>query len=360
MHIYQKYIIRSLFFPFVLCLIVIASIIWLTQLLKFLSLFDKGISITSFLEIVILFLPSIIHIIMPFSCLYSGLYVYNNLKFNKELLIYSSSGLSYRSLYYPLFKFTFLIYLFACFSSFYLLPTSFHKLKNSLSDFRTNYVNNFVHEGLFNNLSKNLILYVDKKINTNSFENLILLDFKNKNVVEIIIAKQGILSNVDNKPLFELYDGQRQSTNSNGDIEKLDFEGLMISVDPENKKLERQSKELMEMTIWELYQSTKQIGNKPNKYIGELNNRLSWPLFNIILPLVGISLFIRSEYVRKNYIKQLSIVFIICIGFVIAHFILVAASTKSFIWLILIYLNISIAIIISIINLNSGNFKLIK
>lgn len=347
MPIYQSYIIRSSIVPLLFCLAVLTGMVWLSQVLRMLYLFEKHVGFFDFLELVILLLPSLIHVILPFAMLYSTLYIYNSMKINKELVVFENSGLSPRDLMIPIIKLGLIVSSIAIINGSIILPKTYGMLKSRVEFYKSNFASSIVQEGMFNNISKKIVLYVTKKTSDNKYEGLILFDSREVNSQSIVIADEGEMIFTDSAISFNLINGHRQSFNKSGSFEILSFDKFRININSQKSGGDRENyKDLQEHYIWELLLPDPNSNKSFTKLFAEGNNRLVWPMLNLILPLVAISVFLKSNFNRRDYMKHLVRSFFAALIFVLVHFVLHTLATGNHYLNILFYVNIAAGVLV--------------
>ena len=83
-----RYIFRQLAIGTVLVSIALAFIVWLTQSLQFLQfIVSKGLSVTAWLKLTLLLLPSFLLTILPAALFFVVLFTYNKLTSDRELVV---------------------------------------------------------------------------------------------------------------------------------------------------------------------------------------------------------------------------------------------------------------------------------
>ncbi|MCC8484007.1 MAG: LptF/LptG family permease, partial [Rickettsia endosymbiont of Labidopullus appendiculatus] len=87
MLIYKRYIIRNIVPSLVLIIFSVTSLVWITQILKMLYLIDKGIKAQDFLNLIILIIPSLLFILLPFATIVAVIYTYNALSERRQIII---------------------------------------------------------------------------------------------------------------------------------------------------------------------------------------------------------------------------------------------------------------------------------
>ncbi len=341
MQIFERYIIQSTFISLIYCLIILTGIVWLSQILKLLFLFEKEVNLLEFLELAFLILPLLVHSILPFAMLYASLYVYNNMKMNKELVVFENAGMNYRILTKPIFKLGLVLVFISIINSTYIMPKSYNALKDKLSLYRNNFVISTIQEGVFNNISKHLVVYLSKKVAGVKYDGLILFDSRNPNNPSILMAKHGEMFLQNGAVNLNLQKGQRQSINEKGIFEMMSFDKSSINILTEKTKIRHiNDKDINELYIWELLSSNTGSSKSKTKLLSEGNNRLIWPVLNLILPLIAISMFLKADFNRKHYLKNVVKSLLCSTIFVMVHFFAVNLAIKDPIFNYLMYANI--------------------
>lgn len=344
MKLFEIYFIKNISSSLFNIILTITGIVWLGQVLKLLYLFDKGISIFSFLGTSILVIPSLLYFILPFGSLSSALVSFNHFKTNNELIILQNAGVNLLNIMKPMLKLSFILVIISYILSFYLVPLSFHKLKTKIDRFEVGLINSFIQEGVFNNINSEMVIYVEKKLDINSFEGVILIDFSNKNSKELFLAKNSTFYIKNNDIYVSLKNGQRQSKSLNGKIDYMSFDNLNVLI--KSKKSSSKSKNtLQEYYIHELMDSSNFEGNQA-KYLAELHNRILWPIFCLILPFIALTIFLKTQFSRGGYFKSIAKAFIIALCPMIIHFIIINLSLQNINMIFLLYVNLVFCILL--------------
>lgn len=349
MFIYKKYVIGNIVPIIILTIFVLSGFAWITQIVKFFYLIDRGFAIIDFLKLVSLFIPLIIFMIMPIATLISIIYVYTKLKNNFQILVLQQSGLSDLSIVKPALFFASLISIICCLISFYLLPYSYKIQKSQLNFIRNNYINSFIEAKTFNKISKHITMYVDKKISQSQFYGIIVFDSYKPEEKRVIIAKYCSIELKNNLPLLKLHDGFSQLQNDKGKIINTHFQEMKINGNinrnSENKATFSNS---LELFIHQMLHPNQEILNvkKRSTILVDMSHRIIWPLFSYALTFLGLSILITQHY-DKNELKSKSFVLIPPLLFTISHFIIQKLSYKNSVLIIYLYLNFILCILVA-------------
>ncbi len=350
MQTYSKYIIKNIIPLFLLLSLVLTSMVWITQMLNLISLFEKGITLKNFLKISILLLPYLLFIIMPLVSLITMVYVYFRLQEGRQLLVLRSAGLSNFKLLKPALIVATLITIIVYFISAYVMPVSYSSLKLNLSKFKEGYISNIIDVKTFNQLSKYITIYIDKKNSNKSFEGVILFDNKVADDRVIFFAQKGEIINLNPKKTeFELLHGVRHSYDKAGKLTKLYFDSMIVELINNNSITEDRNRTNLELFIYEmLYPDPKLPIIKQKILITEGHLRLIWPLYNFAFVFLALSIFLNFPYNRQNYLQQYVYTLLPIIFIAYFHFTLQKIAYKNLNYIYLCYGNVFAAIIFSL------------
>ncbi|MFK8040180.1 MAG: LptF/LptG family permease [Rickettsiaceae bacterium] len=347
MRIYTKYIIQNLVPLFILTLCVSVLLVWILQIFKFLHLINKGIRIYDFIQITLLALPLLIFILMPIVTSLSCLFFYNKLIVDRQLIILQTSGLSNFQIAKPAILVSIFITLFAYYISADLLPKSYRELKSKLENIKNHYVSNIIEEKTFVQLSKNLTIYVNKKLSNNKVLGVILFDNYSSKRQSILFAEYGELLIENNKFVIYLSNGARQAYDHNNQITNLTFDSIVVKeLLSQNIKNDIVSMNINEYYINELLFPNNSINhNQKLKLISQAHQRLTWPAYNFILIFIGLAIFLhRNTFTRDRKLIHYAPVIVITIVLVYSHFAINNMSSKHLYYSYLYYLNIILCI----------------
>jgi lipopolysaccharide export system permease protein len=318
MNLYTKYIIKNLFYQFVAITLTLTIIVWITQSMRIVDLIvNKGISILDFLKITGLLLPYLIFIIMPASLFLAGIALIYKFSIDKELMILKNIGLSNFQIIHPILYFSVIITLLSYLISFYFLPLSYVKFKNLQMYFRSHYASILLEEGVFNAQVSNLTVFVDKKIDNNNYEGILVYDNRNLNKPKVIFAHRGRILNSTTDPSFELHNGTHQEKSiKNGNISLLYFDKYSLNLNILDSKNDRLI-ELNEKYITELFKISPEDQEKKNKLMAHGHFRISWPLYCISLILVGTTILVSNEYQRNERLNKIIFTLLLGLGIIV-------------------------------------------
>ena len=296
--IYKRYLAKSILPPLIIITFVITGVVWITQILKLLYLIDKGIALKHFLYLIILIIPSLLFIILPFVTALAVIYTYHRLNEERQLITLRNAGLSNAKLATPALLIAIIVTLSSYYIAAQLMPSAFIKLKSDLSFIKNNYASNIISERTFNQISKLVTIYVDRKLPDGSLQGIILFDNRERGVKPaILFANSGYFQIVDNNPLLQLEKGIRQAYDKQGNLTRLAFDSLVLELKYNSLiSVERDAynRDINEYYIDELLSPDARLSESRRiKLRVEGHPRLIWPLYNLIFTVVGLAVFLK-------------------------------------------------------------------
>ena len=305
--IFIKYVFLNILKPFLVISLVLTGIVWLSRSLRYIDLIiNKGLSLSSYFWFVSLIAPKILALLLPLISFVAIIYTYQRLKGESELLIMEISGLSKLFLMLPAILFGIIVALFLLFIEVYLSPSNYKTFKSFQSDLRNNFVMSTLEAGSFHNPIKGLTVYIDKASKDGVVENILIHDTRNKEIESTILAKQGILTNLENKTKVVVFDGTRYVFNyKNKKTSILNFSKYEFQIITEKKETNR-FKQVEERSIKELFYPDINISKKiKNEFLAEAHKRLSSPFLVLFMCSLGAFAVLFGEFKRKTLITKI-------------------------------------------------------
>jgi lipopolysaccharide export system permease protein len=311
MRLYFKHIFLQLITQFALINSVFISIISLVQLLKFIYLVNNGAILGDIIDIVFLSLPSILFILLPVSTCLSILYCYNNLIKIREIHILRSIGLNNFQIARPGLIFAIVITAISYYLALSMAPTFFTKLKDKIFEIRNNYSIELIQENSFNKVNKNLTIYLGKKLNKSSFENVIIFDSIENS--KLFVAKSADIKLNNGILELQLNDGVMQNIVDLTKKHLLEFSEFNIKIDLTKNTINRNSKDIGEYFLPELFYS------QNPKFLAEAHQRILWPLYTFLLALCSLSILLSKAQIdnQRKIVMAMYLLIVILIYFIL-------------------------------------------
>lgn len=207
-----RYIFRQLAIGTVLVSIALAFIVWLTQSLQFLQfIVSKGLSVTAWLKLTVLLLPSFLLTILPAALFFVVLFTYNKLTSDRELVVAQAAGLSRVRLAIPVLVCASLAMVVAFSLSLYIVPMCVTAFKDVQWLLRSDASQILLREGSFNELTQGLTVYIRARDRDGQLSDILVHDTRPKDSTTTLIAEHGIVTNDNDQGMrIVLGNGSRQ------------------------------------------------------------------------------------------------------------------------------------------------------
>jgi lipopolysaccharide export system permease protein len=329
-----KYFFHEFIRYFAVVIFALTAVIWTIQAVNFLDLVtDDGHAFLVYFFYSLLTLSKIITKLFPFSFLIASILTILKFEKDNELIILWTSGLNKIHIVNLMICISLIMMLLQLTLTTVMNPQVLNFSRSLLKNSQLQFVGSLLKEKQFNDTVKGLTIFVDKKLDDGSFENIFIRDEGSlvTNVSDgasTIYAKSGFIGK--NKSNLVLIDGNMQRAGNNKDITIVKFKktvlnlsGLSTKTTSEPKIQETSTKRLIEcLDIKNLYKLNCLVNSdnielekqflKQNRI--EVNKRFGMPIFIPLIGLVSCFLLSKNREKRMGFINKY-LYFII--GFVI-------------------------------------------
>ena len=313
------YVIKEITSSFLFISIILTSIAWLSQALRYLDLFtSENVAASDYFFYIILLIPKISNVTIPISLFISIIYILNRMREDSELLVYWSAGKSNRNiLLKPILIFSSFLFIVQLILTIIVIPSSSLELRNKITDIRSGGVDyNILKEKKFISPVKNLTIFI-QEIKSEKFEGLLIQDDKDELKPITYIAEKGEFKNIENKSYLVLLNGFMQILNKEDEeVSEIQFEFYELDLTP---YYEKGIKDIYpdEMSSIMLIEKIKNNKNKPEEF-AVLQNRIINPIYIFVFAMLPLITF---KIVRKPDSKwTLPIIFISTVALFIKFF----------------------------------------
>ena len=310
----NKYIIKHLVHSTLLITISLTSIVWLTQALRFVEfIVNQGVSITLFLHLTLLLVPSLLIMIFPPALFASVLFTYNKLTTDSELIVMQAMGLSRWRLARPALIVASVVTLMTYSIAMYLQPTSYKQFKDMQTVLRDSYVSLLVQEGVFSNPVEGLTVFIRERDSSNKLYGILVHDNRQPNKSVTLMAESGRLVESPQGPSFLLENGNRQEMN-NGRLSLLNFEKYTLDISFYTNSITKRKSDVQELFLPELLGFTDEVSLNETEIMkrrAEGHQRIVWPIYNISLTLLALTTLISGQFNRRGQWQRITIAVVI-------------------------------------------------
>ena len=358
---------------FLIALFSSSIIVWVFQAVNFLDIvIEDGRNYLVYINYTLLNFPKIISKLIPFTLFFSFWYTLNKYENKNELIIFSIHGVNKLQIINFFLRFSFIVIIFQIILTSLIIPKTQDLAKSVLRKSEINFFGNFMKSKKFNDIIKNLTIYVESKDEYGKLKN-IYLKKKSDNQSQITYAKNGEIKIVNYIPILFLYEGETININ-NSNVSKFNFSqsnfnlsNLESNTTTYIKLQETTSLILIKCIFYHLNDSkTKEFkaANCSKRGLGEVYKefykRFFIPLYIPILILISL-LTINNSKENINHFKNKIFIFLFGLLTIIISESTLGYVNKSLLTnLIFIFIPIVFLIILYLIIYNKLTFKLIK
>jgi lipopolysaccharide export system permease protein len=300
----SRYIFGQLFFTILAVTLVLTSIMWLAQSLRYIDFIaNKGVPFLLFFEMIFFLLPNLVVIVVPIAVLIGVLFIYNKLITDHELVVMQASGLGYWQLAKPAilisFLFTVIIYLF----NLYFLPFSFRNYRDIKATLSEKSLTSLVQVGQFQTYGKYTI-YARSQDSQGNFLGIVIYDGSQEEKKILFMAEKGIIFNKEEGGRLRLINGNRQEKDlETGKPSILYFDRYVIETKSNSESEEKDGRFLRayERNIGDLFNPKEALTPSARlEFISAAHQRLISPLYAFVFGLLGVCFMVLGHFNRKG------------------------------------------------------------
>ena len=338
---YQRYLLRQLAGPFLLVALGLTAVVWLSQSLRIIDLIvNKGLSLSAFLLMSMLVLPTFLGAILPIAFFCALLFVYNKLTIDSELVCLRAAGISQWSLAKPALVMATIIVVASYAIVMYVMPISHREFKERQFVLRSDHSALLLEEGSFNSLTEGVTVYIRGR-EGGTLNGILVHDAREKERPVTMMAERGLLVQTAEGPRFILFNGHRQRIDRNSaQLSLLNFERYTMDLGEFAHQEGSRWREPRERFVDELLDPESEGADRMrSKFLSEAHNRIVSPLFAYTLVAIGLAALLLGNVDRRGQWRRMLIAIAAAVLFEALALFLVNATAKNSSLIPLMYLN---------------------
>jgi lipopolysaccharide export system permease protein len=305
MTLLERYIFRIAGGAFLICLLALTGIIWLSSALKEMDLISgKGQTLLVFLKVTLLTLPALVMVIAPVALFAAVLYALNKLNSDSELIVMNAAGMSPLKVLRPLGILTLLVALMIGWITIVAMPASFRDLRDLLTKIRADVVTKFIQEGRFTTLDKGITFHYREKTPGGTMLGIMIHDGREKSRQMTYLAERGQIVEAQGGTYMVLEQGSihrmAQASSENAIVA---FQRYTVDLDQFSPDTDKVIYKPRERTTWEL------LNVDPNeayarlqagRFRSELHERFASPLYAFASLLIAFAALGGAKTTRQG------------------------------------------------------------
>jgi len=308
--LFDRYFLKQFALMSVLILATLSLILLMAQSLKFLELvIESGASVVAFFRLSSLAMPRLIEVLTPFSMVSALLFLSHRLTQDRELVVIRATGFSpLRISRAPLLFSAFLAVMLFCVTG-WISPLALGHLKSQRNFLKSHYSTLLFREGLFNQVSKGLMVYVNERHGDSTLQGLILQDSRDQKMPpQTILARKGIVQSSAKGQQIIVYEGSRQSVDPKTRyVSRLSFDRYTIDIPEDSALMEKKWREPEERTLPELFHPNPESEKDQahlSQFRAEIHKRFLNPLLAPVFALFSLCFVMVGSIPRQGISRR--------------------------------------------------------
>ncbi len=315
---YIRYIIQHLLWPTLLITGALTGIIWLTQALRFIDfIVNRGLAIGDFIYITSLLFPQLLTLLVPVALFLAIVFTYNKLLTDSELVVMRSAGLSRWQLAQPALLVALMMTAFCYLLTLYLQPLATRQFNDMRAFLRDNYTSVLLQEEVFNTPVDGLTVFVRERDEEANLSGILVHDNRIADNPVTMMAERGKLMQGPAGPQFYLEKGMRQERRT-GRVNWLNCDQYTLDLSFYTGVIGKRERKIEEKYFSELFETSSDNPVQHARAMTEAHQRIVWPLYNVALAFMALSLLLSGEFSRRGQWKRIAIACMLALIMVLA------------------------------------------
>jgi lipopolysaccharide export system permease protein len=288
----SRYIFRTTFGAFVVVLVSLTAVIWVTQALReFDLLTSQGQTILVFIGITGLIVPLLVLVIAPIALLIAVAHVLNKLSTDSEIIVMNAAGMKPWLLFRAFMMVALAVAILVGAISAYFAPKGLRMLRDWLTDVHANVVSTIVQPGRFTSIESGVTIHIRERRTNGQLLGIFLDDRRNPKEHLTVLAEVGELIENDQGTFLVLQKGvvQRQVENQR-DPAMVVFDRYAFDLSQFAAGAQAVQYSLRERYFWQLLfpdPKDKIYLEQPDRFRAELHDRLTAPLYPLAFAVIA-------------------------------------------------------------------------
>ena len=333
-------LLKEIVFFFLISSFALTLIIWVIQAVNYLDIVtEDGHSFKVYFFFTLLSLPKIFSQSLPFVFFLSVFYIISDFEDKNQLLIYWSHGIGKLQVVNKIIQLSIIFALVQIFFSTIIVPFTQDKSRSFIRNSNLDFFPNLIKPKKFIDTVKGLTIFIEKKNDSGSYDNILLKDESNKNNTQIIIAKKGKILLRDNKKILILDNGEIITVNKDKKTTSFNFKTTQIDLEKYSSKTTKTPK-IQEIATINLLKCFNFLINTNNSntiiknlkcnsgflknIYQELYKRIYLPIYIVLLSLISSLVLLKSKNTQGYFLFKIKIfltgVFFIIISDILLNF----------------------------------------
>jgi lipopolysaccharide export system permease protein len=288
----SRYIFRSTLGAFLVLLVSLTALIWVTQALRDIDLMtSQGQNILVFVGITGLIVPLLVLVIAPIALLIAVAHILNKLSTDSEIIVMNAAGMSPWFLFRAFMSAAIVVSILVMAISAYFAPKGLRMLRDWLTEVRANVVSTVLQPGRFTSIETGVTIHVRERRSNGQMVGIFLDDQRNPNERMTVLSETGELLDNDNGTFLVLQKGvmQRQEAGKH-DPAMVVFDRYAFDLSQFAGGTQAVKYSIRERFLWQLMFPDPKDSfyiEQPGQFRAELHDRLVAPLYPLAFVVIA-------------------------------------------------------------------------
>ena len=288
----NEYILRTTLGAFLIVLVSLTAVIWVTQALRDIDIMtSQGQTILVFVGITGLIIPLLVLVIAPIALLIAVAHVLNKLSNDSEIIVMNAAGMSPWALFRAFVVAALVVSVLVGAISAYFAPKGLRMLRDWLTEVRANVVSSIVQPGRFTTIENGVTIHIRERRPNGQLAGIFLDDRRNPNERITVLSEIGELLDNESGTYLVLQKGivQRQETGQR-DPAMVVFDRYAFDLSQFAGVVQSAKYSIRERYLWQLlFPDPKDqfYVEQPGQFRAELHDRLMAPLYPLAFVVIA-------------------------------------------------------------------------
>lgn len=316
---FDKYMLQQLLMLFGFFSLVLALVFWVNKAVSLLDwLMGDGQSASTFLQLTLLSLPTILVNLLPIAAFAATVYVTNRLASESELVVVQAAGYSPYRLARPVLLFGVVVGLMVAVLSHVLVPLSQRELDLRRAEIASDVTARLLTEGSFVHPVKGVTFYVRNISVAGELEDIYLSNSRTEGERQSFMARRALIVKDDGGPMLLMFDGMTQTydlkTNrlavTRFDSFAYSLAGLLGTTTSQKRSL--RSTDSVELMLSGTALQT-ELGVSRLQMFAEVTQRMNKAVQGLVICLVGFAALLVGGFSRFGLWRQILLAIVLLV-----------------------------------------------
>ena len=345
---FDRYIFRTTFGAFLLVLVSLTTVIWLTHALREIDLMTgQRQTVLTFLGITSLLIPMLVLIIAPIALVIAVGHTLNRLNTDSEIVVMNASGMSPWRIFRPFLATAVVVSLMVLAISAYLAPEGLRELRDWITKVKADFVVNIMQPGRFTAIERGLTFHIRERRADGKLLGILIDDRRDANERVTSLAEYGEIVESASGTFLLLMNGSVQRVEAGKpDPTIVKFERYAFDLSRFAGGPQMTAYGVRERYLWDLVAPDpedpmyKQV---PTHFVAELHDRIAAPIYPIAFTVLCFAVLGAPRTSRQS--REMSVVMTIFLvgGLRLVGFVGNVIATQNTSVIALVYLSLVVA-----------------